>query len=104
MEILSASNPSGAIVQIATRDHQNVPYERNAVPANVLPCFISKIPAIICAKPPNANPIAIITMDRGIRSALCRFNKIVVMPNPSNPRGPGFANFLTSKDIDFLLN
>ncbi len=49
------------------------------------------MPAIICAAPPKANPIATITIERGIKSALCKLSRIVVMPKPKSPKGDGLA-------------
>jgi len=79
------------LVQIRINDHQKKPYAVNAVAPKVFPFLNSMMPAIICAAPPNAKPIAMITMDKGIKPALCRFNRQVVIPNPRRPRGPGFA-------------
>lgn len=91
--------PNGNI-QIITNDNQKNPYALNAVAPNVLPALNSIIPANICATPPNAIPIAIVTIDNGIIPELCKLRSIVVIPKPRRPNGAGFAVF----DSMFIVN
>ena len=46
---------------------------------------------MIWAKPPTKTPIPMIIVLSGNNPALWKFSRMVVMPNPSRPRGAGFA-------------
>src|SRR6266542_349850 len=87
------SHPAPIVHTRKPYHHQNVPYAVKATVPKVLPFAYSRIPAMICARPPKANAMGTTALapSGGVMPALIQLSITVVRPKPARPSGAGFA-------------